>query len=562
MAAPASAAGKKVALTMVGASLQGTEFNDTFYRNSCLKNSGWDTYAINSGASPSIPRSTESQKNIDDALAAGGAKTPKWEGGCPEKRDSPAEQKAEGIRFAEKYKEYIKQVGSSLSSGDQFLLQVNAHGSSDCQANRGLEDTTAAGKSSYGYDFREGGVRDIGTCKHWFQVVPPGCTNPIWLPSSAIAEALKPLADKGVKTAVDLRSCFAGAALKEFADQGICAHAYATADVPLMDCAYANPESPDNQAASATTLTTAYMCRDPKAQASFSKVKQALKGADSSCTDGALDLLQKNSKLKDGGEHSLSQIHDATRELDGSANEPAGTDGPYWTLNSLSFFMYGADELGRGHEGKEICYLPEDYNAFESQLTKHLDEVTKKALGDSCDLSAKIKDFISANKSSFAAYYDGHREQVEATNRANALTAGLAESAEGKALAAELAKALYPDPSKAGSVESTLQVGLIAASSPVSKNAARNADREKALALMEKYLSKEKTSKLLADYERVSENRIKAFQKAKKSQKAIIPLERKLYSQIKNSPEYKACLEKGENASLRKARQACENFKL
>jgi hypothetical protein len=117
-------------------------------------------------------------------------------------------------------------AAEGIGKGDNYLFEADTHG---------LSHNCKNGEPS----------GDPNECDQKVAVRIKGAAKPIEVSMKKLAPLLARIrarvAARGGHFAVESRSCYGGAALKEFAAQGICAHAYSAPDTTLNVCGgYAN----------------------------------------------------------------------------------------------------------------------------------------------------------------------------------------------------------------------------------------------------------------------------------------------------------------------------------
>ncbi len=573
-------------LSFYGANGAGNDFENGLYRDACMKEKGWSVKSIVSDSDShiddpgAIAFNREQNENFKKGLstvvsAKDQIEIPHIQ--CPENTKNPdgsfnyPEGRAAGEKAVDTYVNAILKANEDLKQGDEFLLKIFAHGNSNCRA----IDNSKEGQEK-GFDFSKGGIQNNSQCDHWFAVKIPGCTAAVLLPSKKLAPALKTLQSRGVKTAVEIQSCYGGAAIKDFAQDGICAQAFSTPDAALTLCT--DPIGNATLATSLPGLMTAQYCSPKSASqsAALDRVTQAEGRAASPGQKGCLDEGMKQLPPSVNNQ-SMSSLIDQLRQRDLTANQPMGSDGPFWVVGSLSLLGgAGKEALESGPELE--CAIPSSAQEFFDKIVGNVQSITNAMFKTSCKLNSNVDVFFKSNREVLDQYYQAYQAHAQDLNHhvnaANQMILKALSGNSAEALARAVADAHLPSNLQGADREKALKqrigadslsfvaFNIIALELPIpdgpgkeefqQKNEALRSVCEKALGGAEKFKA------LAADLAAARKKTQEFNNDLSAKQKAVTGLERKLYDTLKGSKEYQDCI--AVHPELKKAKEACESF--
>lgn len=520
------------------------EWQPYLFESACMKAQGWEVESVVSEETEGFDErlgAVIDEKNVSALQAdepgkvAGEIKDLNKAG----KFDAAAQVREKfGADVTNKIKHAIAKATLDLRSGDQFLFQIRGHGASNCDYKHNPDLTK--------------GAKDYEHCNHTFGVMVDG--TEVAISSADLIAALKPLKKRGVKVAVDMLSCFGGAAMKDFAAEGICAHTYSTPDAPTSGCGM----PPRKEAASNTNALSAYSsCRklDDKAFGELS-TKLSPNPDVVACSQMGRETLKSISLPE---KPSFSQQFDAFRRQDATLNQAVGTDGPYWIIGNLG--LMGLSGIGAGYgtnpyqTNLEECTSKDDYFG---QLAGHLQDISSKLLGKDCTLKGEVDQFIKKNEGDLSDYFAAFKN----VNSIIGKVRGIIKDKIPEKVQAEILDFKKKELAQF-TANKRKEFGALLAEDPMS--AIQDCIQVKEFPCYEKFsaaMGAEAADAIYKDVEKVLKDEApearKNLQTAYTSK--VLKMERGLYDQLKNSPAYAKCV--NGHQALKEAKKDCEAFQL
>lgn len=567
-------AGRNVAFILFGSTAvpippPGAEFESYLYRSSCMQQQGWEIHAVPSINEAEAPSSVETVS----ADAQRDAFTPRLrqliqspsqihdirgEGICGMER---GQQRVNMARLIEAYVLSIQETTSGLVRGDQFLFTLGAHGISNCQA-------SMQGDGQNHYDLSRGGIIDQLNCQHRFSIRLPGCQQDILVPTQELNQRLIPvlqsLQNRGVNVALDLRSCFAGAAIHQYASAGLCAQSYSTPDSPMITCGGPGEIGANEHTAMGDGMN-AFFCLgvNPLQRVGGSSDPDPLNQR--RCLSRAVQSLPSRSSFR-GNPPSFSELADVLRKNDRTSGQPINSDGPYWAIGSLGFLGTGATEATRQQAVQTIC-LPNTSTAFFDSLANHVQRITDQVTGGRCDLRSVTRQVLRQNSLPLEAYYNHWRRlgsliQNQGPEISGAMTSRLTGGTLVDVARGIADARLANEPNQARRQQRISQmiqdpVGLLQVE-VAGFDQLVGAPRE---VLLRAFGTVQRIQEVRAIINRVNEQIRSTRQQLKQAvEEQVGPVERALYQALRESPQYQRCL--SANRPLQQAREACRRFQM
>lgn len=544
-ALPALADGRRVAFSIYGEGAPdagGAEMEAGALASACMKGA-WDMHALVSDSGK--PGTKDVLTQLMQQTLPPEALTVPAISGMPQPK--PADVVAA-------VKKSIEDATAKLTAGDSFWFTVFAHGGSTCQG----EDNHDLGS----------GVKDFAHCNHSFAVRLPGMRKSVEIATTDLLPILKKLKDRQVKVNVDIRSCYGGAALKDFAQAGLCAHAYATPDAKAAGC---GGQYSSTMASASLATSLAYQCRGVQ-QDEFLRPDQSGKlSVARQCFQGSLALV--NAQNWSTGE-SVESVQAKLRDLDQTPNQPSGTDGPFWVIGNMGVLGFNP-VAGTTGQDKLDCFA--DVGEYLGALTGKIEKISESILGKGCGLRSNVTDFIARNKSALQTYFDAYKNLSASLNEQDAVI-------EQNIPGGKAAIAAYLQTAADKQVERMNALMASKGSPPLSPERARMA-KERILSdpfafvagVLQGYAPPKPLDpdlKDLVDHFKLDDAKVKAIRDGLARLQAAYPahkkkfneveaqvpaIERRLYDELKDSPEYKACILA--RPQLAAAKKACADFR-
>ncbi|MBI3556612.1 MAG: hypothetical protein HY074_10150 [Deltaproteobacteria bacterium] len=568
LGAPAVAASKYV--TIYGASTVdkpfiGREYESDLYRQQCMATQpGWTVGAVGSLSNPKSKQPAPPNP-LNDALGGmlgdrfqlpdGSALTAEQRAAAAKNPDSMREEIISKAVAA--YEKSIQDMTKELKPGDQVLLDFFAHGMSNCPVQVSSRNMGAP-------------IKNYENCDHKMRLSLPGNPdlNPL-VPTKRLVGAIKKLIDeRGLKVAVNLRSCFSGAAMKDFGEAGVCAFSSTTPDTTTYACV--DETSRDLDASSMVQTFGDIYCKGKKTKDIIGKIPPAARSeAGEKCFKNA-SAQAEESLIGLPPNPSISELTAAERKRDQTRNQPLGTDGPFWLAGNMGFLGDAVQQVDAQKFGDCIKNSTE----FIASLAEQIDVISKKR---GCSFKNAITQAAAPYKNMLAVHYSNYRSLFGTTVRQDSIVdEGIAGGKDAKlAMLEEMGKIISANGPPAGAPDALPPPAML--KDMLQKypyDSARqflhdypdfkgefpgNAPEKKAL--IEKYFGgPEGVTKFLKKFSVLREDIAEKKAKFKSSGDAIVPAERAIYRTLQKSPEYTSCLAK--NPALKKAKESCEQFKM
>ncbi len=361
---------KFLAIPIVGKSLSGDgiEYEGSSIQMNCMKQKGWDIEPITSSESNAQnfnDNVTTAVKPADSAAVRSNASGLSTSSGAvfpqanqtpsifpqssanhvhsvqnPPGDDNPvaaANDQQLGQKTEDQVLQLLKKMTGSLQSGDQLFVQVDAHGESNCDRAQGVSDVAST-------------LPNFDACDNEFSIGLPNGTAAT-IKTKDLVPLLRDLQSKGVKVAVDIKDCFGGAAIKDFANAGICAQAYTTPSSVTVSCGGdANHTPSPAEKTYLYNTTIAFTCAGLANPMQGLHVDGQSRAESPQCLEGAMDTLSKTidpkTQLPLASDASLADEYRDLRAADMSASQPIGSNQPFWMIGNLGLLGREAAEQG------------------------------------------------------------------------------------------------------------------------------------------------------------------------------------------------------------------------
>ncbi len=540
---------RNVALDFFGSDIipSAPSFEAAVYRNACMKAKGWDVQTV--AGEQGLLQDDVTSAN-PDLLAPAMKKV----AGEDHFHDIQGQNEDEVLASVEKS---ASTSADAIGKGDNFLFEIDAHG---------LSPNCAHGTPS----------GDPNECDQFVAVRLKGAKSQVKVSMKKLAPIIGRLrakvAARGGHFAVESRSCYGGASLKEFAAQGVCAHAFSAPDATLGMCGgYATPaeeaaELPGEASAAADT-TGALHCQGVSKEQMFGGSQPyypAKKEDGKHCMLKSAELAHQAGFVSPG-KISFAKSLSVARNSDHTGNQALGTDGPFWVLGGLSW-LGSASRLGGDNHGvltEVTCF--KNGTDYLAHFAGQVDEISDKLTGGAgkCSLKGEIVKFGDRYKGRFDGYFKTLREmrQLLDEEKTGAFLRPKVPGVDAKLTRyLDLCDAEIPDSPLA------TQMRAMRRSDAVGNLSAdlRGKGKQETAALKKLQAAGFSEDDIAATRAAMDELHHKIVDQKAKVDKAVkaegAPLERMLYDTLKDSPAYKKCVASDEK--LKQAQQDCEAMQL